>query len=106
MGTRLVPVRFNQELAKGLTVVEDEQKAKWKEQFGIDIDDVENRKNHIISTQHIEDMGPKQAAIARALIHRGVVIWAGIPQHIIEELHNAGYKISKRRNSGGRQRPQ
>ena len=74
---------------KGLTVVEDQ-----------------DSKAHIISTQHIEDMGPKQAAIARALIHRGVVIWAGIPQHIIEELHNAGYKISKRRNSGGRQRPQ
>lgn len=74
---------------KGLTVVEDT-----------------DRKTHVINAQHIEDMGPKQAAIARALIHRGVVIWAGIPQHIIEELHNAGYKISKKRNSGGRRRPQ
>ena len=64
------------------------------------------RKSHIINTQHIEDMGPKQAAIAKALIHRGVVIWAGIPQHIIEELHNAGFKIKKKKNFGGRRRPQ
>lgn len=64
------------------------------------------RKSHIINTQHIEDMGPKQAAIAKALIHRGVVIWAGIPQHIIDELHNAGYKIKKKKNLGGLRRPQ
>lgn len=63
-------------------------------------------KTNIINIQHIGDMGPKQAAIARALIHKGVVIWAGIPQHIIDELHAAGYKIKKKKNFGGLRRPQ
>lgn len=63
-------------------------------------------KANIINIQHIDDMGPKQAAIARALIHKGVVIWAGIPQHIIDELHAAGYKIKKKKKIGGTQRPQ
>jgi hypothetical protein len=56
---------------------------------------VEDSQQNVINMQHIEDMGPKQAAIARALIHKGVVIWAGIPQHIVDELHIAGYKIKK-----------
>jgi hypothetical protein len=67
---------------------------------------VEEQHPNVINLQHIEDMGPKQAAIARALVHKGVVIWAGIPQHIIDELHLAGYKIKKRKKLGGVRRPQ
>lgn len=58
---------------------------------------VEEQHPNVINLQHIEDMGPKQAAIARALVHKGVVIWAGIPQHIIDELHIAGYRIKKKK---------
>jgi len=47
--------------------------------------------------QDIADLGPKRATIARALIHKGVTVWSGIPEHIIEELHNAGYKIKRRK---------
>ena len=67
---------------------------------------VEDSQKNIINAQHIEDMGPKQAAIARALVHKGVVIWAGIPQHIVDELHASGYKIKKIKKSGSRRRPQ
>jgi len=35
--------------------------------------------------------------IAHALVHKGVVIWQGIPEHIIEELKANGYKIKKSR---------
>ncbi len=51
----------------------------------------------IVHRQHIEDLGPKKAAIARALIHKGVVVWEGIPDHVIDELHKAGYVIKKAR---------
>lgn len=35
--------------------------------------------------------------IKNALVHKGVVIWDGIPEHIIEELKANGYKIKKRK---------
>lgn len=47
--------------------------------------------------QEIEKLGPKRAAIARALFHKGVTIWDGIPEHIIEELKAAGYEIKKKK---------
>jgi hypothetical protein len=47
--------------------------------------------------QDINQLGPKRAAIARALVHRGITIWEGIPQHIIEELDRAGYEIKKKK---------
>lgn len=47
--------------------------------------------------QDISQLGPKRAAIARALIHKGIPIWEGIPQHIVEELGRAGYKIKKKK---------
>ncbi len=56
-------------------------------------------------TQKIEDLPRKQAAIARALIHKGVVVWAGIPQHIVAELERAGYKIKKKKKFLRPQRP-
>jgi hypothetical protein len=56
--------------------------------------------SELVHRQHIEDLGLKQAAIARALIHKGVVVWDGIPQHVIDELRKAGYKIKKSRVSG------
>jgi hypothetical protein len=45
--------------------------------------------------QDINELGPKRAAIVRALIQKGIPIWDGIPQQIIEELGRAGYKIKK-----------
>lgn len=88
-------------------MVEEDQIKKYEEVFGVILDQPEKKPPvNIINAQHIEDMGPKQAAIARALIHKGVVIWAGIPQHIIDELHDAGYKIKKKKKFGGRLRPQ
>jgi len=53
--------------------------------------------------QEIEKLGPKRAAIARALFHKGVTIWDGIPEHIIEELRVAGYEIKKKKRN--RRRP-
>jgi hypothetical protein len=50
-------------------------------------------------SQDINQLGPKRAAIARALVHRGITIWEGIPQHIIEELERAGYKIKKKQEA-------
>ncbi len=35
--------------------------------------------------------------IAHALIHKGIPIWQGIPEHIIEELKAHGYKIKKKK---------
>ena len=35
--------------------------------------------------------------IAHALVHKGIVIWQGIPEHIIAELKTNGYKIKKSR---------
>ena len=52
--------------------------------------------------QRIDELPGKQAAIARALVHKGVVVWAGIPAHVIEELELAGYKIKKRKSFRGR----
>lgn len=48
-------------------------------------------------SQDISQLGPKRGAIARALVHRGITIWEGIPQHVIEELDRAGYKIKKKK---------
>jgi hypothetical protein len=47
--------------------------------------------------QEISQLGPKRAAIARALIHKGIPIWEGIPQHVIEELKRSGYVIVKKK---------
>jgi adenylate kinase len=33
--------------------------------------------------------------IAHALVHKGVCVWSGIPEHIIEELKINGYKIKR-----------
>jgi len=41
--------------------------------------------------------GNKEKAIVRALTSRGVVLWDGLPECIIEELYNSGYKIKKRK---------
>lgn len=38
---------------------------------------------------------PKLDIIAHALIHKGIPIWQGIPEHIVEELKANGYKIKK-----------
>lgn len=43
-------------------------------------------------------MGVKIEAIRRALFHKGIPITDGIPEEIIKELHNSGYKITRRRN--------
>jgi hypothetical protein len=30
-------------------------------------------------------------------VHKGIPIWDGIPQHVIEELNRAGYRIAKKK---------
>lgn len=35
--------------------------------------------------------------IAQALIHKGVPLYKGIPEHIVEELKAHGYKIKKKK---------
>ncbi len=42
-------------------------------------------------------MGDKAEIIRRALNHRGIPITEGIPEQIIQELSDAGYKIKKRK---------
>lgn len=34
--------------------------------------------------------------IAHALIHKGIPIWQGIPEHILSELESHGYKVKKK----------
>jgi hypothetical protein len=48
--------------------------------------------------------GDKERAIVRALTSRGVVLWDGIPERIIEELYSSGYKIKKRKKLRSAQR--
>jgi hypothetical protein len=40
----------------------------------------------------------KEEVIKNALVHKGIVFWGGIPEHIIEELKIHGYKIKKRKH--------
>jgi hypothetical protein len=40
---------------------------------------------------------PKLNTIAHTLTRCGVVVWQGIPEQIIQDLHTAGYKIKKRK---------
>ena len=47
--------------------------------------------------------GDKERAIVRALTSRGVVLWDGIPERIIQELHDSGYKIKKRKRVKSKQ---
>ncbi len=42
-------------------------------------------------------MGDKSEIIRRALNHKGIPITKGIPEQIIQELNDAGYKIKKRK---------
>jgi hypothetical protein len=37
--------------------------------------------------------------IENALHHKGVVITAGLPEHVLEELYTYGYKIKKRKKA-------
>ena len=45
-------------------------------------------------------MGKKVKLIEEALHHHGIVITAGIPEHIIEHLGKYGYKIKKNKRFG------
>jgi hypothetical protein len=56
----------------------------------------------VVEVQDINQLGPKRAAIARALVHKGIPIWDGIPQHVIEELNRAGYAIVKKKKKKNR----
>lgn len=42
-------------------------------------------------------MSFKVEAIRRALFHKGIPITDGIPEEIIKELHDSGYKITRRK---------
>lgn len=103
-----------------MTVAEEKQKAVWERALGVSINfpeddtDIDPREafsrspipRHAVTPaalhQRINELPRKQAAIARALVHKGVVVWAGIPEHVIEELELAGYKIKKRKSFRGR----
>ena len=43
-------------------------------------------------------MSFKVEAIRRALNHKGIPVTDGIPEEIIKELHDTGYKITRRKN--------
>jgi hypothetical protein len=40
---------------------------------------------------------PKLDIIAHTLTRCGIVVWNGIPEQIVLDLHTAGYKIKKRK---------
>ncbi len=40
---------------------------------------------------------PKLNTIANTLTRCGIVVWKGIPEQIVQDLHTAGYKIKKRK---------
>lgn len=40
---------------------------------------------------------PKLDTIAHTLTRCGIVVWQGIPEQIVQDLHIAGYKIKKRK---------
>jgi len=40
---------------------------------------------------------PKLDVIAHALVHKGIVLWQGIPEHIVSELKAHGYKVKKKK---------
>ena len=40
---------------------------------------------------------PKLNVIAISLVHKGIPLWHGIPEHIVDELKLNGYKIKKRK---------
>lgn len=76
-----------------MTVAEDPNE-------GLNVWDVFNtpaRVAHYVDTSstYIDSLSDIEAAIARALVHNGIVIWHGIPSHIIDELGRAGFEIRK-----------
>ena len=40
----------------------------------------------------------KLDTIAHSLTSCGIVVWHGIPEKIVKDLHAAGYKVKKRKN--------
>lgn len=40
----------------------------------------------------------KKQIIAKVLIAHGIPIWYGIPEHIVDALHEEGYVIRKKKN--------
>lgn len=97
-------------------MAEELKKLPWQEIFGNNVpdddDDIDvwaafsGPAQHVPVHQAINELSEIEAAIARALVHNGIVIWAGIPEHVVQELENAGYKITKKKKIGGTQRPQ
>jgi len=41
------------------------------------------------------DDDPKIDIIAHALVHKGICLWHGVPEHIVEELKVHGYTIKR-----------
>ena len=96
-------------------MAEETQKAVWERALGVSINFPEDDTDEIdvwaafaspapiIKQEHfhqaIDELPEIEAIIAKSLVHHGVNIWLGIPEHIIEELERAGYKISKTRKS-------
>lgn len=99
-----------------MTVAEELKKLPWQELFGNNVPDddddldvwkafsapapIVHKQEHF--HQAIDELPEVLQIIAKSLVHNGVVIWSGIPEHIVDELEHAGYKISKNKKSAKR----
>lgn len=45
----------------------------------------------------MHDLSGKRRVIARVLASHGVTVWSGLPDAILEELSDAGYRVKKRK---------
>ena len=61
--------------------------------------DIERQRPNTSTNVNLHPLpeNPKERAIALALVSKGVVIWYGLPEHILNELKQHGYKVKKRK---------
>ena len=62
--------------------------------------DIERQRPNTSTNVNLHPLpdNPKERAIALALVSKGVVIWYGLPEHILSELKQQGYKVKKRKS--------
>jgi hypothetical protein len=49
--------------------------------------------------QSLDELSKKHKAIALALTAKGIPIWEGLPEAVVQSLHDNGYKIKRRRRA-------
>ena len=49
--------------------------------------------------QSLDELPKKHRAIALALTSKGIPIWEGLPEAVIQSLYDNGYKIKRRRHA-------